>query len=743
LVVAEPKAITAGGNGSIASTTQRELQIGPSIGCDQQIEGFGFVAHNELTLSGWATSPHGVSGVVVQIDDRSLNAAYGLDTSWLAGREGDVAAGRAGFQLSIDTAEWAPGRREVKIVAFDQAGGRAELSGQVEILPYETLRYSPEEVKAAIAAGETVMWLERPPIVEGSCEVGGPLEISGWAYARDGLESVRVTLDDRTMEALRPIVRPDLLEEHGAEMAGVAGFVLSLDPSECPPGPHRLTVVAVGPGGRGVGVSGDLVCRAEPGRGKPEAGRSAEIEWIEDRVAPRERGDAADRYRPPEHAGSLFEVEHQLRYRWAAQLARGRTVLDAGCGFGWGTAMLAEGGAERVCGVDSSEEALAEARERTADLTVELEQADLGALPFDDASFDLIVCLGALERAADRELALEELRRVLRPEGVLLISSARRKAGGEGGSTGGYTPLELERALRGRFANVRLHRQLAHLASTVLDDEASAVGDGEAVPGVDLRKLAVGRPGGEDHTLAVAGEGPLPELGRLALLAPPGAIQRVHDSARTWEDRALHAEAEAAATRVQVNLARMHQEAATKVLRERDREQAELEAAWERLAEQETKLAEQDKRLREQEERIWAQHEQIERQAGLEERLREQDERLSEQDERIWAQHEQIEGQAGLEERLREQDERIWAQDQQIEQQHEQLAQRDALLDSQAATLGARNAELRVTAERMRRAEAEAAAWRGSSSARVTRPLRAFARSARRVRNAVFRRSQG
>jgi ubiquinone/menaquinone biosynthesis C-methylase UbiE len=709
--------------------------------------------------------------VVVQIDDRLLNATYGLDTPWLATQEGDTAAGRhAGFELSIDTAAWAPGRRDVKIAAYDHTGGRAELSGQVEVLPYEALRYAPEEIKAAIAAGETVMWLETPPIVEGPCEAEGRVEISGWAYAHDGLDSVRVTIDDRTMEALQPIARPDLLEEYGTEIAGVAGFALSLDPSECPPGPHRLTVVAVGPDGQGVGVSGDLVCHAESEQGKPQPGKPAEIEWIEDRdrITPRERGTAADRYQLSEHAGSLFEVEHQLRYRWAAELARERTVLDAGCGFGWGTALLAEAGAERVFGIDSSEEALAEARERTADLTVELEHGDLGALPFDDASFDLIVCFGAIERAADRELALEELRRVLRPEGVLLISAAR-KTTTAGGDTYTYVPRGLEEALRGRFTNVRLYRQLAHLASTVLDDEAGAVGDGEAIPGVDVRKLAVGRPGGEDHTLAVAGEEPLPELGRIVLLASPRAIKQVHDCARTWEDRALHAEAEAAATRVQVNLARMHQETATKALRERDREQAELEAAWERLAEQETKLAEQDERLREQdeqieqqtrlEERLREQDEQIEQQTRLEERLREQDERLREQDEqieqqtrleerlreqdeRLREQDEQIEQQTRLEERLREQDEQICAQHELIERQREQLVQRDALLDSQAVILGARNAELRVTAEGLRRAEAEVSSWRDSLSARVTQPLRALKRGVRRARNVLLRRDR-
>jgi SAM-dependent methyltransferase len=775
--VAQSKAITAAGNGSNAPEVRRDPAAELSLGCDQDIEA-GTVVHNELLLSGWATSPQAISGVVVQIDERLFNATYGLDTPWTAESRPDLTgADRAGYSLRIDTSEWEPGRRQVTIAAFDPDGRRAEIVGEIEVIPYEEPTYAKEETATAIAAGETVMWLESPAIVEGSCEVEGRVEIRGWAYAKDGLDSVRVMIDGSSIPAMRPIARPDLIEEFGPEVAGKAGFVLTLDPSECPPGPHKLTVVAVGPDGGGVGMNGDIHCLPEPGGEISRPEEPAMIEWMEERRAPRRRDETARRYHPEEHMGTGLEAEHQARYRWAAQLAKGCTALDAGCGFGWGTALLAEAGAKRVFGIDASEEAISEARRRTDRLAVELEHGELYSLPFDDASFDLITCFGVIEHAKDPDLTLAELRRVLRPDGVLLISAARRRAAAaaDDHDAPGYTPREFERTLRDSFVNVRLHHQQTCLASTMLDGEALAAGDGKEDLDVDVRKLTEGRPGSEAHIAAAAGDGPLPELGRITVLASPAVIQRLHDRARTWEDRALIAEAEAAAIRVRSNLARMQQEATAKALRARESELEsanetveEFEAARERLVEQDERLVEQQDRLVEQDERIWAQHRQIEEQRrGLERRLVEQDERLVEQqdrlveqDERIWAQHRQIEEQRrGLERRLVEQDERIWAQHRQIEEQQEQLQrkrelerrlveqderlveQQDRLVE-QDERIWAQHRQIEEQQEQLQQSETEVAAWRSSFSARITRPLRAIKRGVQRIRSTILRRGK-
>lgn len=99
----------------------------------------------------------------------------------------------------------------------------------------------------------------------------------------------------------------------------------------------------------------------------------------------------------------------------------GRRVLDAGCGSGPLAAALRDRGAI-VSGFDLSSGMLALARERLGDDT-DLRVADLGApLPYDDDSFDVVVCSLALHYLKDWVAPLTELRRVLRPGGRLVVS---------------------------------------------------------------------------------------------------------------------------------------------------------------------------------------------------------------------------------------------------------------------------------------------------------------------------------
>src|ERR1039457_3871319 len=80
--------------------------------------------------------------------------------------------------------------------------------------------------------------------------------------------------------------------------------------------------------------------------------------------------------------------EHLARYAFAARLARGKRVLDAGCGAGYGAADLAQS-ALSVVGADIAAEAVTFARERYRLPYLEFEQASCTALPHRDGAFDL------------------------------------------------------------------------------------------------------------------------------------------------------------------------------------------------------------------------------------------------------------------------------------------------------------------------------------------------------------------
>ena len=89
-------------------------------------------------------------------------------------------------------------------------------------------------------------------------------------------------------------------------------------------------------------------------------------------------------------------------------------VLDAGCGTGAFAASLAEDGA-RVVAVDAHPP-------DTAPAGLQLARADVGALPFADATFDIVLLLDVLEHVADEGAVLRETARVLKPAGTLIVT---------------------------------------------------------------------------------------------------------------------------------------------------------------------------------------------------------------------------------------------------------------------------------------------------------------------------------
>jgi 2-polyprenyl-3-methyl-5-hydroxy-6-metoxy-1,4-benzoquinol methylase len=104
-------------------------------------------------------------------------------------------------------------------------------------------------------------------------------------------------------------------------------------------------------------------------------------------------------------------------------LRPGAAVLDAGCGTGTNSVWLAKRGF-KVTGADFSEFALSEVEGEGIDYRRE----DLTALSLEDASFDAVICIGVLMHIPDVEKALQELVRVLRPGGYLIIAEANANA---------------------------------------------------------------------------------------------------------------------------------------------------------------------------------------------------------------------------------------------------------------------------------------------------------------------------
>jgi SAM-dependent methyltransferase len=151
---------------------------------------------------------------------------------------------------------------------------------------------------------------------------------------------------------------------------------------------------------------------------------------------------------------------------------RDRKVLEIGCGIGTDLVRFARAGA-RVTGIDLSETAVILARGNfeqhglagVADLRV----GDGGALPFPDATFDLVYCHGVLQYAADPRAVVAEAHRVLAPGGEAIFMVYNRVSWLNAMSKVMKVPLEHEdapvlkkysigefRGLLSRFATVRI-----------------------------------------------------------------------------------------------------------------------------------------------------------------------------------------------------------------------------------------------------------------------------------------------
>jgi len=225
--------------------------------------------------------------------------------------------------------------------------------------------------------------------------------------------------------------------------------------------------------------------------------------------------------------------EHYHRYAFALPLARGKRVLDAACGEGYGSALMA-GAAASVLGVDLSAAAVEHARARYSASSARFEQADvtaLGHLP--TASFDLIVSFETLEHLAAQRTMLEGFRRLLAPGGVLLVSTPDKR---------NYSDLpafhnehhvrelyreEFETLLADLFPQRRLfaHKLLFQSALWALDDSrdgyaAMTLGaQGDSSEGLAYPPL---------YYLAVCSQAPLPSIPALSLFGDAGESVYAH-----------------------------------------------------------------------------------------------------------------------------------------------------------------------------------------------------------------------
>lgn len=124
----------------------------------------------------------------------------------------------------------------------------------------------------------------------------------------------------------------------------------------------------------------------------------------------------------PGHDSKYWVTFHLAFYRYAMPRARGR-VLDIGCGYGYGSALLA-GVAARVDGIDFHAPAIASARREYPADNLHFHHHDANTrLPFEDGVFDLVVSSEVLEHIHHQEGLLNEIKRVTRLGGSVILKT--------------------------------------------------------------------------------------------------------------------------------------------------------------------------------------------------------------------------------------------------------------------------------------------------------------------------------
>jgi ubiquinone/menaquinone biosynthesis C-methylase UbiE len=203
--------------------------------------------------------------------------------------------------------------------------------------------------------------------------------------------------------------------------------------------------------------------------------------------------------------GWAMEADHRTRYLACLEWCEGKRVLDAACGSGYGTALLAQK-ARQAVGTDVAPEAVAYAEGNHSTVNSTFVVGSVTALPFSNGSFDAVVSFETLEHLDEdaQEQFIDEIRRVLSPNGVLYISTPDAKVTEQRGVVNKFhiherSRTSFEALLQSRYSNVSVYYQNLWVYSEVAPvDRPAAV---SMVP-----------PSRGQNLIAVCSDGALPDI---------------------------------------------------------------------------------------------------------------------------------------------------------------------------------------------------------------------------------------
>lgn len=171
-------------------------------------------------------------------------------------------------------------------------------------------------------------------------------------------------------------------------------------------------------------------------------------------------------------------LEHLHRYAIAMDLVKGKIVLDIACGEGYGAHLLSTS-ANHVTAVDIDEPTIKKASKKYPAANISFKIGSAVNIPAQNNSFEVITCFETIEHIKDHQLLLSELKRVLTPNGVLLISTPEKLNYSD--KSGYKNPFhekelygdEFQQLLNQNFSNTSFYRQTPIVGSLVINEKSS------------------------------------------------------------------------------------------------------------------------------------------------------------------------------------------------------------------------------------------------------------------------------
>ena len=133
-------------------------------------------------------------------------------------------------------------------------------------------------------------------------------------------------------------------------------------------------------------------------------------------------------YRTKPEPHNTQYLEAMAAYHFLRGFVKDNVVLDAGCGFGYGTAYLADH-AQRIVGIDFSPDTIAWAQKKYPGKNISFKVADVTKLDFSDGYFDVVCLFEVIHGLKEYNKALAEIKRVLKKGGLFIVSTRKKVEG--------------------------------------------------------------------------------------------------------------------------------------------------------------------------------------------------------------------------------------------------------------------------------------------------------------------------